>query len=84
MLGATKMDIKINVQIDTKDTLTIINISGKLNLPDLIKYTPEGFEEHAIKILFAGTKKSASMLSWVVMDSLAQKYEGGTISYEIR
>ncbi|WP_372775655.1 hypothetical protein [Mangrovibacterium sp.] len=75
------VDVKISVQIDKKEDLSILTITGKYNTPDLISYTIEEFDSKSSPIECCGPKSSLAGASWLIMDGVATKYENGEISY---
>lgn len=81
MGGMGSIDVKISVQIDKKEDKSIITLTGKYNTPDIAKYTPEQFDSKSMVIECCGPKSSMAGASWLLMENLAQKYEGGTIEY---
>lgn len=81
MGGLGNIDIKINAQIDKEGDMSKIKLTGKMNSSDFGKYTIEEFDAKALPIECCGPKSSMAGASWIMLDGIAQKYEGGEISY---
>ena len=81
MGGLGDIDIKLSVTIDKTGDKSAITLTGKYNSQDFGKYTPEQFDAKALPIECCGPKSSMGGASWLIMEGIAKKYEGGEISY---
>jgi len=84
LMKAGTVDIKIKCQIDAKNDQRTIILTGKMNSPELMTYSPTEFDSKAMVIENIGGKSSIAGASWLIMDEIAKKYEDGEIEYLIK